>query len=220
MVVGIFNVKTSLGVETRHSKTVVTHHLSRKVIYHCPDTPPRYHLKVDKMIGQWYPAYLTSTAAKLWSDSFSKKHPDSVTTAETCFLVEISLIKEPDSYDDLMVLNLTFSKGGKSAAVEAVLVPDQQHWDFSKWGISWTSGETTLTSIVLIGPGNNSTRYSYLLWVDCDLSGVVPPDWVVLGRTDEGISEDRWSFISSVIEGMKWLRLNDTLKHQPSDCLV
>ncbi|CAL8069555.1 unnamed protein product [Orchesella dallaii] len=182
---------------------------------------PRYHLKLDKMFGRWYPVLLTRTAANLWSESFGKDHPGTNTSQENCFFVDYKMSSEEGNFS--ITLDMTLSRGNLSTTLEAILLADEKHPGFSKWVIPWPNGENTLTAIVAVGPEKvNQTRYTWLLTVDCDLKGIVLPDWTLLARVEEeeGISNATIHTISHIVDGIHGLHINDTLSHQPSDCIM
>lgn len=90
------------------------------------------------MLGEWYPARISKTTSKLWSQSLEKQHNNS---KAGCFLMNYRM---PE--DDPDTLQITLSRQEESAQVEALFVGDDHHPKESKWAITWPNGGITLTT--------------------------------------------------------------------------
>lgn len=58
----------------------------------------------------------------------------------------------------------------------------------------------------------------WLLTVDCDLNGLVEPDWAVLARVPERLSNQTLATILAIVEGLKGLTVENSLAYQSDDC--
>lgn len=87
------------------------------------------------MLGEWYPAKISATTLKLWTQSFEEEHNAS---SISCLVMEYTI---PTS-DDPDTLNISLSSANESTGVEALFVGDDKHPKQSKWAISWPNGGT------------------------------------------------------------------------------
>ncbi|ODM90818.1 hypothetical protein Ocin01_15864 [Orchesella cincta] len=183
-------------------------------------TPPaiglRYNLNLTMIMGRWYPVMLSKTAASLWSQSFNLEHETIDTIRESCFLIDYEITEDFGDYNKTM--NIKISRGNESTNVEAFLLRDKGHRVNLNRNIF---SESTLTSIVAAGfLAKNQTRYGWLLVVDSDIHQKFFPDWSILARVKDGISEAALNTVFSIVEGITGLddRAVATLNHTQSDC--